>query len=406
MSSLLIFESSLLIFDMLGIMTRDLNFTAPLSLSVDGKLGGKNKDGSWNGMVGMLTRNETDVVLAALTYTAIRKTAIDYTIPIFYPDEITLFGQRGVGGGVDYLLYMKLFPPIVWALVFASVLTFTVGFLIIAMSGTNRFHGFSDSESFGVSNSIALSVMLLIQNQEYKVLYKSTAARVCFLFGSLVSYLIFTYFSSDLTATLTTASNIPPIKNFQDVMDKGFRVVTRESSASHEWLKMAAEGSWMQKFYLDYMHDNPEYLVTSGGEVFDKISRDSNLMYWGPDVHMVGKELQYKKYSLEETATSYDGMGIQADSEYAELLNYWLHRFEESGVKDRLWANWTYVGEETFWEEDIEPIDEVVFSFPAFILVAGMLLSVIFLAFEKVGSGSAVGRNAHHKDSVVKKFAP
>ena len=38
---------------------RDLNFTAPLSLSVDGKFGGKNKDGSWNGMVGMLTRNET-----------------------------------------------------------------------------------------------------------------------------------------------------------------------------------------------------------------------------------------------------------------------------------------------------------------------------------------------------------
>ena len=59
---------------------------------------------------------------------------------------------------------------------------------------------------------------------------------------------------------------------------------------------------------------------------FKKINEDDNVMYWGPDVHMVGKELQYKKYSLEETATSYDGMGIQADSEYAELLNYWLHR--------------------------------------------------------------------------------
>ena len=111
-------------------------------------------------------------------------------------------------------------------------------------------------------------------------------------------------------------------------MDKGFRVVTRDSSASHEWMKMAAEGSAMEKYYQDYMHDNPKYLVTSGGEVFDAISKDSNLMYWGPDVHMVGKELQYKKYSLEETATSYDGMGIQADSEYAELLNYWLHRYE------------------------------------------------------------------------------
>lgn len=55
-------------------------------------------------------------------------------------------------------------------------------------------------------------------------------------------------------------------------MDKGFRVVTRDSSASHEWLKLAAEGSPMQKFYLDYMHDNPEYLVTSGAEVFEKVS--------------------------------------------------------------------------------------------------------------------------------------
>ena len=146
---------------------------------------------------------------------AIRKTAIDYTIPIFYPDEITLFGQRGVGGGVDYLLYMKLFPPSVWALVISTILIFALGFLIIAMSGTNDFHDFTDSESFGVFNSAALSVMLLYQNQEYKILYKSTAARVCFLFASLVSYLIFTYFSSDLTATLTTASNIPPIKNFQ-----------------------------------------------------------------------------------------------------------------------------------------------------------------------------------------------
>ena len=48
--------------------------------------------------------------------------------------------QRGVGGGVDYLLYMKLFPVTVWGLVLASVLTFAAGFLIIGMSGTNRFH--------------------------------------------------------------------------------------------------------------------------------------------------------------------------------------------------------------------------------------------------------------------------
>ena len=90
-------------------------------------------------------------------------------------------------------------------------------------------------------------------------------------------------------------------------------------------------------------------------------------------------------------------------------------RFEESGVKDRMWANWTYVGEETFWEEEIEPIDEVVSSFPAFILVAGILLSLAFVLMEKAaakgGSASAAAgarieiRSGSRRSS-TKTFAP
>ena len=63
-------------------MKRDLNFTAPLSLSVDGKFGGKNKDGTWNGMVGMLTRNETDVVLAALGCNSIKNSGLSFGLKI------------------------------------------------------------------------------------------------------------------------------------------------------------------------------------------------------------------------------------------------------------------------------------------------------------------------------------
>ena len=44
---------------------------------------GKTKNGTWNGMVGMLLRNETDVVVAGLTYTKGRFAAIDYTVPVF-----------------------------------------------------------------------------------------------------------------------------------------------------------------------------------------------------------------------------------------------------------------------------------------------------------------------------------
>ena len=72
-----------------------------------------------------------------------------------------------------------------------------------------------------------------------------------------------------------------------------------------------------------------------------------------------------------------------------QIINLIDYRFEESGVKDRMWANWTYVPTETFWEEEVDPIDETLFSFPAFILVGGIVLSMAFLLFEKIALGSA-----------------
>ena len=62
--------------DMLEMLKTDINITVPLGLSVDGKFGGKTKNGSFNGGVGMLTRNETDVFLASLAFNLDRGASI------------------------------------------------------------------------------------------------------------------------------------------------------------------------------------------------------------------------------------------------------------------------------------------------------------------------------------------
>ena len=36
------------------------------------------------------------------------------------------------------------------------------------------------------------------------------------------------------------------------------------------------------------------------------------------------------------------GWGLQPNSEYRELFNYWIHKLDESGLKDRIWHEWTY----------------------------------------------------------------
>ena len=67
--------------DIMNILSKELNFTVALSKSVDDKFGKKTNNGSYNGMVGMLIRNETDVVAAHLTITEDRSEVIDFTIP-------------------------------------------------------------------------------------------------------------------------------------------------------------------------------------------------------------------------------------------------------------------------------------------------------------------------------------
>ena len=95
--------------DLLNMLKKNCNFTSTIQYTIDGKFGGKNKDGSWNGMVGMVTRDEADVVMTTLTLTNIRKTVIDYTIPLFW-EYMTLIAPKGQKLQVDYLVFLKIFP--------------------------------------------------------------------------------------------------------------------------------------------------------------------------------------------------------------------------------------------------------------------------------------------------------
>ena len=85
--------------DVFAMLEAELNFTSRVTYSVDGKFGSVGQDGkTWNGMVGMLMRNETDLAVAGLTYTPQRKEVISYTIPIFARVPVSCITPRNQGG--------------------------------------------------------------------------------------------------------------------------------------------------------------------------------------------------------------------------------------------------------------------------------------------------------------------
>jgi hypothetical protein len=81
-------------------------------------------------------------------------------------------------------------------------------------------HHEGDSEEFGLLNGFALVVLLLLQIG-YDVSASSASAKILILVSSALTWLLFSYYTCDLTARMTSGPPKLSIRNFQHVMDQG-----------------------------------------------------------------------------------------------------------------------------------------------------------------------------------------
>lgn len=71
--------------DLLQWLEKDLSLSVELYLCRDGKYGAYNADSKeWDGMIGDLLSNRTDMALSALTTTRMREKYIDFSYPFFH----------------------------------------------------------------------------------------------------------------------------------------------------------------------------------------------------------------------------------------------------------------------------------------------------------------------------------
>ena len=64
-----------------------LEFKYQIKLVEDGVYGKRNERGEWNGMIGELIRNESDIAIVDLTITSKREEAVDFTQVIHYKQK-------------------------------------------------------------------------------------------------------------------------------------------------------------------------------------------------------------------------------------------------------------------------------------------------------------------------------
>jgi hypothetical protein len=120
--------------DILTILGQKHNFTFTSSSPADKKWGAIEADGSWNGMIGMLTRDEGDLVTSGPTQTLERSLVSDMSVPLL-PDMCTLITAVSKGVQTQLWVYTDIFPMASWYALGGLVFLTGFAFVIIDSSG-------------------------------------------------------------------------------------------------------------------------------------------------------------------------------------------------------------------------------------------------------------------------------
>ena len=114
----------------LNILSEQLNFTINLTASIDDKWGSVNKEGAWNGMIGMVVRGEADLAAASLTRSMSRDGATSFSITLM--EEKSSFAMPiKTKRSMQVWVYLELFPITAWTLTIATILCIAVCLIFV-----------------------------------------------------------------------------------------------------------------------------------------------------------------------------------------------------------------------------------------------------------------------------------
>ncbi len=304
--------------DLLDALMARLNFSVETFPPEDGNWGRLKGDGSgrWNGMVGMLMENRTDLVTTSLAFTQERSAVIDYVPMGRFMTTLTMARPQAIA--VNVWVYMDIFVIEAWFVGPVVGAALGLGFYLISRSGVESLHPPEDSERFGLLNCAGLMALMLIQ-QDYPVTRSMLPTRVLFLVSSMSAYLVFAYYTADLTTRMTTGSQMPTVASFEDVLLHGYRVLVHEQTSNHAALAAATPGTGMHKVYYETMEGSTEAFVNSAAEAKEVLLRDRTALFFGPAILFAGDE-RFVSLKIVDALYGIDGFGFAKGSELRKLL--------------------------------------------------------------------------------------
>ncbi|XP_038053842.1 glutamate receptor ionotropic, kainate 2-like isoform X2 [Patiria miniata] len=388
--------------DMLELIADEMNAKYELYLVPDGNYGGKNEDGTWNGLIGEVYYGRADLAVAGMVINSDREEVVDFTKP---------YMNYGVGilmqkpqKKTNVFAFLEPLHIQVWGCVLASL--FVVGVLIYIVDRLSPYSSFRrenspNQDAFDLKNSMWFAFASCMQ-QGGDTSPLSISGRVLSAFWWFFALIITATYTANLAAFLTVTRMENPINSLEDLaMQKSVVYGTIVNSSLHRFFeKRKHQGIYERMWnFMSTSKINPWVPNAEAG--YKRVQTEDYAFFWDApildyikqkecNVMTVGKPFNLKGY----------GIATPRGLPWRDEISMVILRLQEKGILEELRKKWfdresscaedTVIMSSNRGAADIN-LDQIAGAF--YVLIIGAVLSFVVVIIEHIW----------HKPSFYKK---
>ncbi|KYN22207.1 putative glutamate receptor, partial [Trachymyrmex cornetzi] len=365
------------IFGQLWYLLEDyLNFTFIPIKSTDRNFGELLENGSHSGLLGMIERNEAQVIMRSTFYLP-RMNLVDYITPAWKSTYYIYVSPEWL---YDNTWVLTLFSWQTWLyIIFLFIILSCVGYFLqkVSMGKSKRKRkgsvGFSLGDHFFYSFTI-MSARGYIPNAFYSKFKILTLSKTIFAWLTLLafsSHLIYRMTYREQTLSFNDIDSLFNNTKYILLVYRGSSVV---SSLNITYGNLVGEDPSARMSFIDIAEDMysticsnlTEYAIFDGDDRFMALSRKCQLR------------------ATSKADTTWITIAFQKNYRYRKNFEYAITKFREVGLLDDLKDTWFNVRLEEIDQEIFNPIDFHQVYLIFLLLYYGILISFVILILENI----------------------
>ncbi|ELU16508.1 hypothetical protein CAPTEDRAFT_185470 [Capitella teleta] len=365
--------------ELINVLAEKLNFTYSVVPSVDGLWGGQDPNGTWDGMIGMLMRQEVDIAASGISMTLPRLKVVDFTYPHWTePSAVAVKLRRH-----KWNYFVDPLQTSTWLLYLSLPLLLAAGLLAMDLIQTAQV-GKRRWVLKARFNAYCFEFLRCICNQGYMFVGESIHSRCLQASLWFCVVVITAAYTSNLTASLTVPKVPWPFEDLRGLSeDSEYEVLLVRGTVQEEVFKEASNNIY--RAIWDKVDQTTFEALSDVNEVFQFFlgSRSAFIADYSEVVMHVREQ---KDCVIEVLSETFNPTGISIalpkNAVYKKQFDKIILELQQSGILN-VWYEQSVYPDQCSFRRQSSHMSPVTFSDVSyvFLYVFGGGLSVSFAFF-------------------------